>query len=155
MSGHSHHDQPFPKAMLVLAALLVGGTLLLAATMRLTGTPPQSSPVLARAAAAVAAIKSRDLSFADQPDGSLRIVDVSTGNTAGMVEANSESGFIRGMMRGLMRNRRQRGVDAAPPFRLTKWANGQISITDTTSGYVTDLSGFGDTNRAAVEALLK
>jgi putative photosynthetic complex assembly protein len=153
--SHSHHTEPFPKGMLVLAGLLVGGALLMTATVRLTGTPPQSSPVLTRAASGVVAVKSRDLSFADQPDGSLRIVDVSTGSTATIIEAGSESGFIRGLMRGLMRNRRQRDVGSEPPFRLTQWANGQLSITDTTSGYVTDLSAFGPTNRAAVEALLK
>ncbi len=153
--SHSHHGEPFPKGMLVLAGALVGGALLMTATIRLTGTPPQSSPTLERAAAKVAAVTSRDLSFADQPDGSLRIVDVSTGQMAGEVARGSTSGFIRGVMRGLMRNRQQRGVGVTPPFRLTKWANGQISITDSTSGYVTDLSAFGDTNRAAVEALLK
>ncbi len=155
MKPHIHHAEPFPKAMLVLAGALVGGALLMTAAIRLTGTPPQSSPTLERAAAKVAAVKSRDLSFADQADGSLRIVDISTGKLAGEVARGSESGFIRGLMRGLMRNRQQRGVGVAPPFRLTKWANGQISITDSTSGYVTDLSAFGDTNRAAVEALLK
>jgi putative photosynthetic complex assembly protein len=155
MTAHSHHDQPFPKGMLVLAGLLVGSTLLLATTMRLTGTPPQSSPVLERAAANVAMVKARDLSFADQADGSLRIIDASTGQTAGMVEPMSKSGFIRGVMRGLMRDRHMRGVRIEPPFRLTLWANGQISIMDTTSGRITDLSGFGDTNRAAFMELLK
>lgn len=154
MTAHSHHDQPFPKGMLVLAGLLVGSTLLLATTMRLTGTPPQASPVLERAAANVAMVKTRTLSFADQPDGSLRIIDAGTGRTAAIVEPMSKSGFIRGVMRGLMRDRHMRGVGMEPPFRLTSWANGQISITDTTSGHETDLSGFGDTNRAAFAALL-
>jgi putative photosynthetic complex assembly protein len=153
--SHSHHGEPFPKGMLVLAGTLVGGALLLATTIRLTGTPPQSSPTLERAAAGVTAVKSRDLRFADQADGSLSIVDVTTGQMAGVVARGSTSGFIRGVMRGLMRNRHQRGLGPEAPFRLTKWANGQVSITDTTSGHVTDLSGFGDTNRAAVEALLK
>lgn len=155
MSGHSHHDQPFPKGMLVFASVLVGGSLLLAATLRLTGTPPAASPVLARAAANVAMVKERNLSFADQADGSLLIMDASTGQTAGTVAVGSTSGFIRGVMRGLMRDRQARGVGIAPPFRLTLWANGQISITDSTSGRVTDLSGFGDTNRAAFMELLK
>ncbi len=155
MSGHSHHAEKFPKGMLALAGVLLGGTVLLTATVRLTGMPPQSSPTIERAAAKVAAVKARDLSFADQPDGSVRIVDVATGEVAGGVARGAESGFIRGVMRGLMRNRHQRGVGIGPPFRLTLWANGQLSITDTTSGYVTDLSGFGDTNRAEVMRLLK
>jgi putative photosynthetic complex assembly protein len=155
MTPHTHHAEPFPKGMLVLAGVLVGGALVMTATLRLTGTPPQSSPTLERAAAHVAAVNSRDLSFTDQADGSVRIIDAATGATAGSVDAGSKSGFIRGVMRGLMRNRHQRGVGIAPPFRLTLWANGQISITDTTSGYVTDLSGFGETNRGAFMALLK
>ena len=153
--SHSHHGEPFPKGMLVLAGMLVGGALLMTATIRLTGTPPQASPTLERAAANVAAVKSRDLSFADQADGSVRVIDAKSGAVAGGVARGTESGFIRGVMRGLMRNRHQRGAAKTAPFRLTLWANGQLSITDTTSGYVTDLSAFGDTNRAAFAALLK
>ena len=155
MTPHIHHAEPFPKGMLVLAGVLVGGALLMTATLRLAHVPPQSSPTLERQAAHVAALSSRDLSFADQPDGSVRVIDVKTGAVAGGVARGTESGFIRGVMRGLMRNRHQRGVAMTPPFRLTLWANGQLSITDTTSGYVTDLSAFGDTNRAAFAALLK
>ena len=155
MSGHSHHNEPFPRGMLTLAGVLVGGALLMTATIRLTGTPPQASPTLERAAANVAAVKSRDLRFADQADGSLRIVDAATGQVAGEVATGSTSGFIRGVMRGLMRDRKRRGIGVAPPFCLTLWANGQMSITDSTSGHVTDLTGFGDTNRAAFMALLK
>lgn len=154
MSAH-HQQKPFPQAMLTFAAILVGSTLLMTAAIRVAGVPPQSSPVLQRAATNVAAVKSRDLSFTDAPDGSVQATDTATGETLIGVRAGSESGFIRGMMRGLMRDRKRRGVGIAPPFRLTKWANGQLSITDTTSGYVTDLSGFGSSNRAAVEALLK
>ena len=155
MKPHIHHNEPFPKSMLVLAGVLIGGALLMTATLRLTGTPPQSSPTLERAATGVAAVKARDLSFTDQADGSVQIIDVATGKPAGGVARGTESGFIRGVMRGLMRDRKRRGIGMVPPFRLTLWANGQISITDSTSGYVTDLSGFGDTNRAVIMELLK
>ncbi len=150
----AHHQDEFPRGMLMLAGVLVGGALLMTATIRLAHIPPQASPARERAAAHVAIVSSRDLRFLDETDGSVRVIDVATGRVAGGVDRDSKSGFIRGVMRGLMRNRHQRGVGIAPPFRLTLWANGQVSITDTTSGYVTDLSAFGETNRAAFVALL-
>lgn len=145
----------FPRFALLLAAALVGTTLLAVSVARFARIAPQASPTLERAADHVAAVKALDLRFSDRPDGSVQIIDLATGRVAGGVEAGSTSGFIRGVMRGLARDRRKRGVGQEPPFRLTLWANGQLSLLDTTSGFTTDLSAFGPTNRAAFEALLK
>lgn len=153
---HEHiHDKPFPRFALVIAGALVGTTLLATSIARITGTPPQSSPVASRAAANVVAVKVRDLRFVDQADGALGIVDAKSGETAGGVAVGSTSGFIRGVMRGLARDRHKRGIGIEPPFRLTLWANGQLSLTDLATERTVELSGFGDTNRAAFMALLK
>jgi putative photosynthetic complex assembly protein len=59
------------------------------------------------------------------------------------------------VLRGLARERRQHGIGAEPPFRLTLWANGALSLVDTATGRVIELDGFGQTNRAAFARLLK
>ncbi|QYU67324.1 hypothetical protein J4558_20660 [Leptolyngbya sp. 15MV] len=58
------------------------------------------------------------------------------------------------MLRGLARDRRMRGLDAAPPFVLTLWQDGAISLTDSATGREIDLGGFGPDNRAAFAGLL-
>ncbi len=157
MSARHHHihDQPFPRFALIIAGTLVGTVLLATTVARISGMQPTASPVAERTAAHVAAVQSRDLRFFDQSDGSLRIVDAATGSTAGGVAAGSKSGFIRGVMRGLARDRHLRGIGIEPPFRLTLWANGQLSLTDSVSDRTIELSGFGDTNRTAFLELLK
>ena len=157
MSGsHGHiNDKPFPRFALIMAGALVGSVLLATSLARITGMQPSASPVAERAAAHIAAVQTRDLRFFDEPDQSLRIVDAKTGAIAGGVAFGEKSGFIRGVMRGLARDRHMRGIGIAPPFRLTLWANGQLSLTDSVSNRTIELSGFGDTNRAAFLALLK
>jgi putative photosynthetic complex assembly protein len=153
---HNHiHDEPFPRFALVIAGSLVGAVLLATTVARVVGMQPTASPVAERAAANVAPIKARELRFVDQPDGSLSVLDAATGKTAGGVAVGATSGFIRGVMRGLARDRHKSGINTEPPFRLTLWANGQLSLTDPTTNRVIELSGFGDTNRAAFMALLK
>jgi len=153
---HDHSREPFPKAMLILAGVLVGSALSIVSVARIAGLPPAASPIAERAAAKVPALASRDLRFSDEADNSVRIVDVSNGAVAGVVAAGSETGFIRGVMRGLARDRHKRGlgVDSAA-FRLTAWANGQLSLTDLATGRTIELTGFGDTNVATFKALLK
>ena len=64
-------------------------------------------------------------------------------------------GFIRGVLRGVARDRKMRGIGAQPPFALTLWRDGSLSLTDTATGREVELGGFGADNRAVFVALLE
>lgn len=148
------HNETVPKGALIAAASLVIMTIVATGAVRLTGTPPAASPALLRVAEKATPISSRDLRFSDRADGAVVIEDVGSGATAGMVEAGSKSGFIRGVMRGLARERRMHGVGNQPPFRLTLWSDGELSLVDTATGRNLEMGAFGGTNRDAFLALL-
>ena len=150
-----HHDRPFPRGALALAGSLVGFALLATISVRVGLFPVQSSPVALRAATAVQPIASRDLRFTDRADGAVVIEDVGKGAIATVIVPNQKTGFIRGVMRGLARERRMNGIGSEPPFRLTLWKDGQLSLTDTATGRSLELNAFGVTNRATFAALLE
>lgn len=152
--SHEHANM-LPRGALILSGTLVGFALLATATVRIGGIAPSASPVLLRAAEHVAPVTSRDLRFVDRADGAVVITDVTDGRPAGMVAPGTTSGFIRGVMRGLARDRHKRGIGDGPAFRLTSWQDGELSLTDLATGRVLELSAFGGTNRAAFAALLK
>ena len=147
------HANTLPRGALALCCGMVGLSLAVTAAARLSGMAPSASPVLLRSAEHVRPVASRDLRFTDRADGAVVIQDVG-GRTAGMVAPGTKSGFIRGVMRGLARDRHMRGIGDGPPFRLTEWADGELSLTDLATGRVLELSAFGSTNRAAFAALL-
>lgn len=148
------HANTLPRGALALCGGIVGLALLATATVRIDGIPPSASPVLLRAAGHVAPVVSRDLRFVDRADGAVVISDVTDGRPAGLVAPGSTSGFIRGVMRGLARDRHMRGIGDGPAFRLTAWRDGELSLTDLATGRAIELSAFGGTNRAAFAALL-
>ena len=152
MSGF--HGETVPKPALIAAAALVILTIVATAAVRITGAPPAASPALLRVANNAGIVATRDLRFTDRADGALVIEDVGSGATAGMVEAGSKSGFIRGVMRGLARERRMHGIGNQPPFRLTLWTDGELSLVDTATGRNIELGAFGGTNRTAFLLLL-
>lgn len=149
------HAETLPRGALVTAGALVLFSLGITAFVRIDHIPPSASPVALRAAEHVAPIQSRSLRFVDRADGAVVITDVSTGGVAGMVEPGTKSGFIRGVMRGLARDRYKRGIGDGPPFTLTAWKDGELSLQDTATGRMLELGAFGGTNRAAFAALLK
>jgi len=153
MSGHDHASA-LPRGALPIAGALVIFALGATALARVTQLPPSASPALVRAEKGVTPLRSRDLRFTDRADGAVVIFDTNANRIASVVEPGQETGFIRGVMRGLARERRMNGIGNTPPFRLTLWRDGQLSLVDTATGRDIQLDAFGGTNRAAFAALL-
>ena len=68
--------------------------------------------------------------------------------------APGSNGFIRVVLRGLARERKLGDIGPQPPFRLTRFVNGQITLTDTSTGKQIDLDAFGSTNAEAFARLM-
>jgi len=148
-----HADMAFPKGALIAAAALVGFSLLMTASVRLGLLAPAPSAPLVREQQQVQPLVSMDLQFLDREDGAVVIQRVD-GTPVRIIEAGTKDGFVRGVMRGLARERHMNGVDQAPPFRLTRWADGSLSLKDMATGRIIELGSFGPTNRATFDGLL-
>jgi putative photosynthetic complex assembly protein len=147
MSALDH--EPFPRGALIAASALVGFSLVSAAAVRLVriSTP---APIAASQPAPVA---SADLRFSDQSDGSIKVQNTRTDQVVATIQPGV-GGFVRGVMRGLARDRIRRHIGEAPPFRLSQAKNGRISLEDTATGRVIDLESFGAGNRDSFVQLL-
>ncbi|UVO50829.1 putative photosynthetic complex assembly protein PuhC [Sphingomonas sp. SUN019] len=154
MSKHDH-DNMLPRGALYFAGGLVIFALAATATARIANITPAASPAVLRAETKDAPIASRHLRFVDRGEGAVVITDTQTGQIAHIVKAGEETGFIRGVMRGLARERRMHGIGNTPPFVLTQWRDGQLSLDDSATGRSIELGAFGNTNRAAFAALLE
>lgn len=153
MSTHSHADM-LPRGTLIIAGALVLFAFTATAVVRVAAIPPAASPVTLRGANHIALIESRNLRFIDRADGAVVILDTDKGGTASVIEPGQQTGFIRGVMRGLARERRMRGIGEQAPFNLSLWRDGELSLTDSVSGRSIELTAFGSTNRASFLALL-
>ena len=120
-------------AGLCLLALLVG-----VASLRIIGWSPTVEPG--------AVVVERALVFSDTRDGGVLVVDSSTGETLAVM--HGEQGFLRGILRGLARDRRQQSVGAAPPYLLSLRDDGRLLISDPQTGQRLDLASFGPDNAA-------
>jgi putative photosynthetic complex assembly protein len=134
-----------PRGILVGAGVLVCASLLIVGVARVTGYSPQKP-------APSAVVTSRDLRFEDRPDGAVLVY-----SGAALVDTiePGTNGFVRGVLRGLVRERRADKIGAEPPFRLTRWADGRLSLDDPSTGRHVDLEVFGPTNAGAFADILQ
>jgi putative photosynthetic complex assembly protein len=139
-------DRTLPRGALFGAGGLVVLSLAMVVLARVTGYQPAKPPVSA-------AIDSRYLRFQDRADGAVLIYSSQDRRLVDVL-APGTNGFVRGVLRGLVRERRADRVGAEPPFRLTRWADGRLSLDDPSTGRHVDLEVFGPTNSGAFAQIL-
>lgn len=91
-------------------------------------------------------VQTRLLTFHDQADGSVAVIDATTGVTLDAI--TGEAGFARGTLRGFARDRRSRGIGPEAPLHLMGRADGRLTLLDPQTGRVVDLESFGPVNAA-------
>jgi putative photosynthetic complex assembly protein len=117
----------------VLALVFAG-----AAAVRLSGVPIREPDART--------VARRELRFADRPDGGIAVIDAASGATLDVV--HGEQGFLRGTLRGLVRERKRRGLTSAAPMQLIARADGRLTLADASTGERIELESFGPSNVA-------
>ncbi|MBK6689109.1 MAG: hypothetical protein IPG45_31870 [Deltaproteobacteria bacterium] len=144
MSGPSP-AQSFPKGLLWAAfgmiVLSIGLTLVAKATgFGAVRLPPAQ------------VVQATDVHFSDRADGTLAVVSLDGREVSALPPGSN--GFVRGVLRGLARERKLESLGPAAAFRLTRWSDGRLSIEDLATGRRVDLGAFGHTNSQAFADLL-
>lgn len=139
-------EEKIPRGLLLGAGGLVLSSLLIVGVARLTGYTPDRPPPSV-------VVESHDLRFEDRADGAVLVYDDADGRLAYTL-APGTNGFVRGVLRGLVRERRADQVGPTPPFRLTRWADGRLSLDDPSTGRHVDLEVFGPANAGAFADIL-
>ena len=95
----------------------------------------------------------RDIVISGGMDLPVQVLDAHSGKTIASYPVG-EGGFVRGSLRALSRMRFVAKTDESVPYRLIRWENGAISLSDTASVERLILNAFGPDNAAAFAALL-
>jgi putative photosynthetic complex assembly protein len=89
----------------------------------------------------------------DLPDGAINLREAGDGTLVARIEPGQD-GFIRGTLRGLAQARQREGLSREPPFTLTRFDNGTLSLEDGATGRHVPLLAFGPSNAKAFARLL-
>jgi putative photosynthetic complex assembly protein len=98
------------------------------------------------------AVESLLLNFKDLPNGGVLVTNAETGKLVANVLPTT-GGFLRGIMRALVRDHDLAQKPAGTSFRLTQWADGRLSIEDPATRESFELEAFGHTNEAVFASL--
>lgn len=141
----SDHNGGVPKGLLTGAAMLVLFSLVASGFARMSDVGTLHMP-------AQQAVDVLSLRFEDRADGSVAVRDAADDRVIFSVEPGT-NGFIRSTLRGLARERRRSGLDAATPFTLTRWSDGTVSLDDRATGRGVSLDAFGPSQARAFAQL--
>lgn len=144
VQGHSHehdhsHENMAPRVPLLLSGGLVLLTIIGVFFQQLVVNPSAAQRPLPEL------IGERQLQFIDHADGSVAVREVPGGQVLETV-GPGEGNFLRGTLRGLVRERRLHDVSMEPGFVISRYADGSIVLSDTATGRRIDLRAFGEVN---------
>ena len=136
-------DNAFPRGVLLAIGGMLAMVVAVAGLARLNGTSevPDST-----------AVAERSLLFDDMADGSITVHDAANGRVVTVI--TGQAGFLRATLRGLAQQRIRSHLDETPPFRLTRWADGRLTLDDPVTQRHIELEAFGNTNEAVFADLL-
>lgn len=142
----NHDEIDVPRVALLGAAGIVIATIIAAAVGNYARVGRVEMP-------AAATLEARDIRFVAREDKGYDIYDAASDSLAGTVP-DERAGFIRGVLRGLSRERRMNGAEEAAAYRLVRAEGGRLSLIDPETGRRIELRGFGATNFDAFERLM-
>lgn len=140
------HRNTVPRGALIGAAALIVFAILAALAGRVTGlgktvvSPGQIAEV-------------RELRFEDAPDGAVLVRSAGDGHVVDRL-APQTNHFVRGTVRGLVRERKRERIGAEPPFRLSRLTDGRLILEDPATKRRVDLDAFGRSNVGAFAAIM-
>jgi putative photosynthetic complex assembly protein len=95
-------------------------------------------------AAAGRVLAERHLRFTDASLGGLKVSDALTGQHLDTL--HGEQGFVRGTLRGLLRERKRLNLPSEAHLLLQAHADGRLTLQDSSTGERLDLLSFGSAN---------
>jgi putative photosynthetic complex assembly protein len=146
-SPASSHDPRIPRPVLYAAGAMIAVSLTLAAVARPRLVAEQARP-------RPQPLETMTLSFEDQADGSVAVIDAATGKPFTSIPPES-NGFVRGVLRGMNRERKLESLGKDARFQLSREQNGRLFIEDQQTHVRIDLTAFGPDNAAAFARLLQ
>jgi putative photosynthetic complex assembly protein len=141
-----HHEQKVPRALLLGAALLIAFTFALAAASRPRLLRERAQPL-------PPPLESIELGFEDREGGTLAVVEIATRRDVALL-APTNSGFVRGVLRGMFRERKLEALGHDAVFTLARQADHRLTLEDHQTHRRIELDSFGPDNSAAFAALL-
>lgn len=140
------HRNTVPRGALIGAAGLVVFAFLAALAGRVAGLGKVAVPP-----GLIAEV--RELRFEDAPDGAVLVRTAADGYVVDRL-APQTNHFVRGTVRGLVRERKRERIGAEPPFRLSRLTDGRLILEDPATKRRVDLDAFGRSNVGAFAAIM-
>lgn len=134
-----------PRPIMIGIAILIVSSMALAVLGRLSREAANEAqpPIVA---------ESQELRFETAPDGTITVI--ATDDTTIAALKRGEDGFVRVVLQSLRYQRHRQAQDQDAAFRLLRFPDGRLRLSDPTTGSHVNLNAFGDDNLSNFEPIL-